>query len=338
MGFTAACLISQSMEIENLTLDADTPGQKFGLDIFRFHGSGNGPAVYIQGGLHSLEMPGTVAIDRLIPRLEAAEVDGCVVGDITLVPHANPVGLTQVVFGQSLGRFDANTRVNFNRSFPPKSASGLENKPVSERLKATLLALAEQAEVVLDLHCDDDGPVYLYVSERQLEEGRRLARSIGARVILTDASDDPISFDLAVGERWAADNRSERFAATVELRGMIDVTPEFAEHDANGLYHYLVSIGTVDDTLPANYAVDPIIGDVDAAELLATPSSGAVLYEVEICDWVKSGQRLAVVVSKPGAPHQEIISPFDGQVMTRREVRFVRKGDDVIKVLRHPLP
>ncbi len=326
------------MEIENLTLEADTPGQEFRLGVFRFHGSGSGPSVYIQGGLHSLEMPGTVAIDRLIPRLKAAEFDGRLIGDITLVPHANPIGLTQVVFGQSLGRFDANTRVNFNRSFPSKPVNCLEAKPVSDRLKATLLALAEQAEVVLDLHCDDDGPVYLYVSERQLDEGKRLARSIGARVILTDANDEPVSFDLAAGERWAADNKGDRFAATIELRGMIDVTPEFAEQDASGLYRYLVDIGTVSDTLAATSAVVPIIGDVDAAELLATPSSGAVLYEVDIGDWVQEGQRLAVVVSEPGASHHEIISPFDGQVMTRREVRFVRKGDDVIKVLRHPLP
>jgi predicted deacylase len=328
------------MEIEHITLDSDTPGQEFSLRVFRFRSSGNGPTVYMQGAIHSQEIPGMVALDRLIPRLTAAENEARLNGDVTLIPLANPIGLAQGVFGQTLGRFDLNDRVNFNRSFPTKAAGNLTGKPAAERLKATLLELAEKADVVLDLHCDDEGPVYLYVSERQLDEGRRLAQAMQATVILTDAGDDPISFDLAVGVRWATERRDgdTRFAATIELRGMMDVTPAFAEQDADGLYRYLVDIGTVIDELPAISPVDPIIGDVDAAQLIPTPVPGALLYDVDIGDWVKEGQRLAVVLSEPGTVDHKILSPFDGQVMTRRDLRFVRRGDDVIKVLRHPLP
>jgi len=294
----------------------------------------------MQAALHSQEFPGTVAMDRLIPRLEEAEAGGKLVGNITLVPHANPIGLMQGVYGQTLGRFDANTRTNFNRSFPAKRADALTGKPVSERLKAALLEMAEQADVVLDLHCDDEGPVYLYVSETQIDEGRRLARAMQASVILTDASDDPISFDLAVGARWAAQKRKNdmRFGATIELRGMLDVAPDLAEQDANGLYRYLVEIGTINDDLPAISPIEFIIGDVDEAYLITTPEPGAILYDVEVGDWVKEGQRLVVVLSEAAVSRHEIVSPFDGQVMTRREVRFARRGDDVIKVLRYPLP
>jgi hypothetical protein len=328
------------MEIERVTLDSDTPGQEHSLFVFRFRGLENGPAVYIQGALHSNEIPGMVAIDRLIPRLSAAENDARLAGSVTLVPHANPIGLAQAVFGETLGRFDLNGRTNFNRSFPTEVAEKLTGRPAAERLKATLLALAVEADVVLDLHCDDEGPVYLYVAERQLDEGRRLARAMQATVILTDASDDPISFDLAVGVRWAAESHDSaaRFAATIELRGMMDVTPAFAERDADGLYRYLVDIGTVIDELPAIFPVEPITGDVDAAQLISTPVPGALLYDVDIGDWVTQGQRLAVVLSEPGTMHHEIRSPFDGQVMTRRDRRLARRGDDVIKVLRHPLP
>ena len=328
------------MEIERVTLESDTPGQELSLRVFRFRGSEDGPAVYIQGALHSHEMPGMVAIDRLIPRLAEAENDARLAGSVTLVPHANPIGLTQAVFGETLGRFDLNGRINFNRSFPAEAAEKLTERPAAERLKATLLALAEKADVVLDLHCDDEGPVYLYVAERQLDEGRRLARAMEATVILTDARDDPISFDLAVGVRWAAEKRDgdARFAATIELRGMTDVTPAFAKQDADGLYRYLVDIGAAIDELPDIFPVEPITGDVDAAQLIPTPVPGALLYDVEIGDWVREGQRLAVVLSYAGAAHHEVLAPFDGQVMTRRDRRFARRVDDVIKVLRHPLP
>jgi len=328
------------MDIEQISLDQDTPGHELSLRVFRFRGSQDSPSVYMQGAIHSQEIPGMVVLDRLIPLLAAAEKEGRLNGDVTLVPLANPIGLAQGIFGYTLGRFDLNTRLNFNRSFPTEAAANLTGKPAAERLQATLLEIAEKADVVLDLHCDDQGPVYLYVSEPQIDEGRRLARAMQASVILTDAGDDPISFDLAVGARWRKEKRDgdERFAATIELRGMMDVTPAFAEQDANGLYRYLVDIGVVIDDLPAISPAEPIIGDVDAAHLLPTPVPGALLYDVEIGDWVKEGQRLLVVLSEPGKDHHEIRSPFDGQVMTRRDVRFVRRGDDVIKVLRHPLP
>jgi predicted deacylase len=328
------------MEIERIALESDTSGQAFSLRVLRFRGSGNGPAVYMQAALHAHEMPGLVALDRLIPRLEIAEKDTRLGGNVTLVPHANPVGLAQAVFGETLGRFDLNGRANFNRSFPSDSTDRLTGRPAAERLKAALLELAVGADVVLDLHCDDEGPVYLYVLERQLDKGLRLARAMQAAVILTDSGDDPISFDLAVSARWAAERRAidSRFAATIELRGMMDVTPALADRDADGLYRYLVDIGAVDDELPAVIPEAPVIGDVNAAQLIATPVPGAILYDVGIGDWVTEGQRLAVVLSDAGTTRHEIRAPFEGLVMTRRDRRLARRGEEIIKVLRQPPP
>jgi uncharacterized protein len=328
------------MDTEHITLEGDSAGQDFSLRVLTFQGSGPGPSVYLQAALHAHEMPGVVALDRLIPRLENAENEGRLLGNVTIFPHANPIGLSQAVFGETLGRFDFNERVNFNRSFPTKTYDLLEGRPASERLKAILLGLAQQAHVVLDLHCDDEGPVYLYVLERRLDEGLRLARALQAEVILTDKGDDLISFDLAVASLWAKEAREDdrRFAATIELRGMLNVSPDLAERDAAGLYRYLVEIGAVQDTLPAQPSADPITEDADAAELIATPVPGALVYLVEIGDWVSEGQRLAVVVSDAGADHREILAPFEGLVMTRRDRRLARRGEYIIKVLRHPQP
>jgi predicted deacylase len=256
----------------------------------------------MQAALHAHEFAGMVALDRLIPRLEQAESEGRLASSVTLVPHANPVGLAQAVFGETLGRFDVNSRLNFNRSFPADAPESLSGRSTAERLKATLLSLAAKADVVLDLHCDDEGPVYLYTAERQLDEGRRLARALGATVILT----------------------------------MMDVTPDLAKRDAAGLYRYLVDLGAVSDPLDAYDPADPVVGDVDDAQLIPTPVPGALLYDVSVGDWVTEGQRLATVLSEVGVEPYEVRSPFDGLVMTRRDRRFVRRGEDVIKVLRHP--
>lgn len=326
------------MEIERVTLEADTPGQEFFLRVIRFRGSGQGRSVYMQAGLHANEIPGVVALDRLIPRLEAAEKDGRLAGNVTLVPQANPIGLAQAVFGETLGRFDFNSRINFNRAFPKDAAASSPVSLASERLKSVLMALAVETDVVLDLHCDDEGPVYLYVAEHQIAEGRRLARAMQASVILTDPTYDLGTFNDGALVQWAAQKRPDesRFVATIELRGLMDVTWEVAERDADGLYRYLVDIGVVIDRLPDIEAADPVSGDVDAAELILSPVSGALLFDVKIGDWVKKGDRLAVVVSEAGTDHHEIRSPHDGLVMSLPGRRFTRRGGHVIKVLRHP--
>lgn len=326
------------METRNITLDSDTPGQVLVLRVLFFAGTGGGPSVYLQAGLHATELAGTVALDRLIPRLAAAEAEGRLAGDITLVPHANPIGLAQSVHDAPLGVYDLNSRINFNRDFPTESADQMAGRPVAELLKAHLIGMAEAADVVLDLHGDDEAPVYLFVLESQCEAGRLLARSIGAEVILTEANTDLMSFDLAVLSRWAAQQRAgdRRFAATVELRGVMDVTPEFAEIDAAGLYSYLAQIGTVVDDLPYITSDEPVMIDGNSAEMILTPEPGALLYNIGVGERVSNGQLVATILPEAGSPPHEIRAPFEGIVLSRRAVRFLRRGSDVLTLLRHP--
>lgn len=246
-------------------------------------------------------------------------------GRVTLVPHANPVGLAQAVFDTTLGRFDLNGRMNFNRAFPTGTPSDLIGRPMAQRLKATLLGLATEAEVVLDLHCDDEAPVYLYAHESRLPQARDLAQALGAAVILTDPSQAAESFDMAVMLRWGEAAAGSRFAATVELRGMLDVRDDLAASDAAGLYQYLVRLGTVRDDLPPVASPEPLVADVDLAELIPTPVAGAVLYEVEVGDWVTAGQRVAQVLPEAGTARHEVLAPADGYVMTRKDHRFLRR-------------
>jgi uncharacterized protein len=74
------------------------------------------------------------------------------------------------------------------------------------------------------------------------------------------------------------------------------------------------------------------------ARPLPTPVPGALLYFVEIGDWVSEGQRLALVVPDVGVEHDELLAPFEGLVMTRRDRRLARRGEYIIKVLRNPRP
>ena len=103
----------------------DTDGVSYEFAVYRIKGRSHGaPSAYLQAALHGGELPGVVAIDALMPKLRAAEAEGRILGDITIVPSANPIGRAQYLFGDLQGRFHLGTRVNFNRELPAARPAG----------------------------------------------------------------------------------------------------------------------------------------------------------------------------------------------------------------------
>jgi predicted deacylase len=60
-----------------------------------------------------------------------------------------------------------------------------------------------------------------------------------------------------------------------------------------------------------------------------------VLYHVRPGDNVKKGAGLATIVTRPGDVLGDILltAPQAGRILTRRCQRFLRRGDDVLKLL-----
>ncbi len=125
-------------------IPGDATGHSFVLRSHHFEGGGKGPAVYIQAALHAQELPGLAAIHFLMPMLAKAEAEGRLRSAVTIVPHANPIGLSQGLFNEQVGRFDLTSRINFNRSFPLPGGWTYDAAlgTATEALKAKLLALS----------------------------------------------------------------------------------------------------------------------------------------------------------------------------------------------------
>jgi hypothetical protein len=83
--------------VERLPLLSPSPGTQRAVTVHRFGRPGARPKVYMHAALHSNELPGVVLLHHLIPRLEAAAARGEILGEIVVVPVANPIGLGQVV-------------------------------------------------------------------------------------------------------------------------------------------------------------------------------------------------------------------------------------------------
>ncbi len=107
-----------SHTVTRVALPCPSPGTARGLTVHRLGAPGARPKAYLQAGLHAGELPGVLTLRHLLARLVAIADQGGIMGEIVLVPVANPVGLGQTVHGQLLGRYDLARGVNFNRGFP----------------------------------------------------------------------------------------------------------------------------------------------------------------------------------------------------------------------------
>jgi predicted deacylase len=242
------------------TLAGDIEGVSYAFPVYRFDGSDPAAqSAYLQAALHGDELPGVVAIDALMPKLLAAEREGRLRGRMTVVPMANPIGRSQYLFGDRQGRFHLGTRTNFNRDFPllatPDAVppdSREPTQPADQRLKSRLIELSMGHDIVLDLHCDDEGVPYFYVPKALWPGMADCAAAMGMQaVILWDgdcgAAFDQASIDPYLNATPEIARLDRRVVATVELRGEADVYPDLAASDAEGLYRLLVARGVIED-------------------------------------------------------------------------------------------
>ena len=266
---------------------------------------------------------------------------GRIYGPVTIVAWANPIGRAQYHFGEHQGRFNLGTRTNFNRSFPLLAAPDTRLLPdvslggADRRLKNRLVQLSLGSDIVLDLHCDDEGLAYLYIHTSLWPHMADCAAAMGAEAVLLWSEDDTGTFEGAsimpyqnVPANVARFGR--RVVTTVEYRGMLDVDSALAASDAGGLYRLLVTRGVVQDSsVPKFEKFSGPVVPLENIDMMPSPRAGAILYDVRPGDRVKKGDRLATIVHAPGeiGGHEEVFAPQSGFILTRRARRIGRAGE-----------
>ncbi|MDP3847754.1 MAG: M14 family metallopeptidase [Pseudomonas sp.] len=336
---------------------------------------GQGPKIYLQAGLHADEHPGMLVLHHLKSRLLTLEAAGRLTGEVVLVPIANPIGLGNYVCGRQLGRFESSSRENFNRHYldlaelvreqvaaelgdDAAANVALIRRTLTTRLQAivprteleslrlTLMTLACDADYVLDVHCDSEAMVHLYVHSEQQAQGRVLAGYIGAHAILHATVQGGNSFDEAFTSVWTALQQAfaqqpipmATFAATVELRGINDVSHELALADAEALLAYLGHLGLISGAVPAvpELVCEPT--PLAGVEVLNAPHAGVVAYRAPIGSWVAAGTALADVIDPLSGQVSTLTSSIAGMFYARVIERFTEANTELTFVAgREPL-
>lgn len=363
---------------ERIPLGADRPGTQRTLLVHRYGAPDARPKAYLQAALHADETPALLVAHHLVRLLDAADARGEILGQIVLVPYANPIGLDQIVNREHSGRFELAGGGNFNRNWPDlfepvcerisealgdeaeanvatirqainERLAGLSANSELDRLRLTLARLAADADLVLDLHCDDDALMHLYLLAAHWPEGEKLAAELGCRAVLLADDSGGGTFDECFATLWTrlAKRFPERpipaacLAGTVELRGKADVSDAFAEQDARALFRALQHHGLIAGE--PGPPPEPLCEAtrLEACDVVMAPAAGVLSYAVELGQEVRAGDTVAWLVDpaaenpgdEPAGGRQAITARSDGLVLNRRLHKYVVAGLAVAKVV-----
>lgn len=302
-------------------------GNPLHIGAWRFEGDGSGPRVHLQAGVHADEIAGMLVLHQLLPRLQACQDQGRLRGTVTVVPQANPFGIGQFRQGKLLGRFHEATGQNFNRGFDQSLA---QVRPANNfaQWQKSLVQMAQDADLVLDLHTDDEALPYLYIHRSFWpEQGLALAAALQAEVVIVWDEGGDGSF-----EETLINHGVPRLAATIELRGQADVSDALAKQDADGIWAWLCVNGVIDEVAVINEWQGDAV-DMGCMETVLAPCAGVLVFEKNLGDEVQEGQRFARIIGRPGDPHSEVIlhAVQAGRMVTGHRERLVAQGSVVAK-------
>ena len=344
------------------------------LSSFHFGTPGSGLKIYIQASLHAEELPGMLAAYHLRPLLEAADAAGQIVGSVVLVPVSNPIGMSQRLDHKPMGRFELDSSENFNRHYPDfakellpaiadklgadaatnvatvRAAIGehLANwTPETElqSMRKTLLTLAHDADIVLDLHCDCEGVMHFYCEETCWPRLAPIAHFMGSQAILLakDSGGGPIDECLS-GLWWRLAEALKKqgldhplpqgcCTTTIELRGELDVTHALATQDAHALFAYLEHLGVLQTgnhpEVPAALCQPtPLAG----SETLRAKGPGVVVYAATPGQRLQKGDLVAEVIHPIDSLVEAVRAGVDGVFYARIRDRYVTAGCELGKI------
>jgi hypothetical protein len=279
------------------------------------NGASSGPVLALVAGTHGMEYVPIVALQRMRGAIDPKTLRGAIV----MVHVANmPSFLGRTVYYSPIdGK-------NLNRVFP-----GRPDGTISERIADTITReVIARATHVVDLHCGDGNeslrPYQYWVTTgdpKVAEAGRAMALAFGLDHIVVDR-ERPADATASVYLSNTAITRGKP-ALTTETGALARVTEEEVALVERGVAGVLRHLGMRPEG-PAAVAA-PVW--IDRNEVLRAGVTGMFYPEVERGHTVAKGARLGRITDFHGRTLEEIIAPFDGEMLYVVGTPPVSKGE-----------
>lgn len=364
------------MTFQQHTLDfpGDAPGQTTTLYWYEVGPADAATKVHLQAALHADEQPGTMALHHLLPMLRDADQNGQLRARFVVFPSVNPMGLATRVLRRHIGRYDLETGVNYNRRWPdlyPVIADAVRDRltgnaaenvstlrkavgawidqqqPVTaqQKLRLHILKSAHDADIVLDLHCDDESLMHIFTSPEMMPGLQDLADRMGVAATLTAEDSGGGSFDEVLPNLYRKAQRNNPHAvvpmavetATLEYRGQADTHDAMGRLDADGLYGFLAGRGLIDADVAPVLSPAPAATPFEATEVLRTSRPGLLAYRVNLGDRIAAGDIVAELIAMDGSEAFLARTPIragtSGFILSRASAKYVPAGASVAKIV-----
>ena len=347
-------------------LPPDGAGDGHAITAFRYGAEGARPKACLQAGLHADEFPGMLALYLLRGLLDEAAARGRIRGEILILPQANPLGLTQHATGFLRGRHEDSSGENFNRNYPDMAPAlaelaglGADAEQNVARIRAAmgaalaamrpgtaldamrhrLMSLAHDADLVLDLHADNEALPHLYTGTPLWPDAQDIAAEIDARAVLLAEVSGGNPFDEALSGPWWALARAHPdaaippacLAATLELGGNDEVDMRLARDQAAALYRILERRGLVEGDPGRLPAPQCEATQLAAMSQVRAPAGGLVVYRLRLGDNVRAGDVVATIID-PLGDSVEVTAETDGILFARHSQPFAWPGKIIGKI------
>ena len=306
----------------------------------------------MQSSIHGAELQGNALIFHLIEHLKKKPP----LGDITLVPCANPVGMDRKTGEYTDGRFDTITGENWNRAYWNASLEGVTgNFTVAEikarvlsiirkklktklhfpeKLALTLQSMAMEADVVLDLHNANVSEPYLYSVDSALKD----ALYLGFRHIISIPPVFGGALDEAISAPWAKFQKQFKLkdeelpqGFTLELGGHELLSFEDGKKQCDGVVEFLKHHGVLSGKAKKPKAA--LVGDLKDYETLYAEMGGLYDFKSGTGKIVRKGAILAerLLFGKTGGVKTPVIASQDFLPILRYSSASVNEGDELYK-------
>jgi hypothetical protein len=340
------------------------------VTVHRYGKPGARPKAYLQAGIHGNEHAGMVVLHHLAAILQEAASEGRIQGEVVLVPVVNPMGVSQFLNNELVGRFDFYGQGNFNRKFPDiagavservskelvqdphvnmtvirrairEELEAMEAANETEALRLMIARLAADADFAFDLHCDGESLLHLYTHEKNWPAASELAAQMGIPVVLLGADRVAASFDDAFNLLWvdlAARFQDKPvphgcFAAAIELRGRADVSDSLAASDAEALGRFFMRRRVVrGDPGPVPESVCKKGAPLSGLVRGMAPVAGVAVFNKGLGDAVRAGEVVAEVIDASAS------DPRKARCPVRSPADGILFSIDLVKLVRPGSP
>lgn len=250
-------------ETERRELATLPSGISVSTTIHTYHGSDDGPTVYVQAAQHGREINGTAVLRRLHPWLSEATLAGTVI----VVPVADPLTFDRAAY--TTPEVLDSVNANMNRVWPGDAEGSLH-----ERMAATLWESIDSADYLIDLHTGGRDMASHVVYQRDAEVCRELAEAFGTDLLLAEAAGEDADAEWHErdfsGKLRVAARAAEIPAITPELSHNRAIDEPAVETGVTGVKNVLRTVGVVpDEAVEANgetISAENHLGRVTAAE------------------------------------------------------------------------